>query len=291
VFDTCVYGNDGVDLHVDLYRPAEEQNLRTAVLVLHGGGWRAGERSAVGPRCELLRGLGFTALAVEYRLIGEEVAWPTPLADVKRAIRWVRSEATELGVDPDRIVLQGHSAGAQLAILAAGTASEGDAAVAAVIAHYCTAGFDPSGAAVPMSVPPTLEESKRMLAAIYRPDGTVPAWMLFDHEASAEEIAAASPLTYMTAAHPPTFFLHGDSDTAVSVEASIRLHRALREAGVATDLHLYAGQQHEFDLAPTLAAATAVEIGAFIRRMLFDRDRIADETLRFNQLAALAAST
>ena len=70
-----------------------------------------------------LVGHGFTAVAVEYRLTGE-APWPAQLHDVKRAIRHVRANANALGVDPDRIVLQGHSAGAHLALLAAGTADD-----------------------------------------------------------------------------------------------------------------------------------------------------------------------
>jgi acetyl esterase/lipase len=106
-----VFGRGGErELRLDLFTPDPEKSLRTAVLQLHFGGWRIGNRKMLRSRSEKLSQLGFTCCAVEYRLVPES-PWPAQLHDVKAAIRWVRAHAEELGVEHDRIVLQGYSAG------------------------------------------------------------------------------------------------------------------------------------------------------------------------------------
>ena len=141
------YGTgNGRELHLDIYRPDESKSLRTAVLMFHGGGWRRGDRKTLAPHAKLLQAEGFTTIPAEYRLLGES-PWPSAVHDVKGAIRWVRANAAELGVEPDRIVLESFSAGAHLSLIAAGTTGvaefegEGgnpgaDASVAAVAAFY-----------------------------------------------------------------------------------------------------------------------------------------------------------
>src|SRR6476659_9973912 len=78
---------------------AEGDDQRTAVLVLHGGGWRMGGPEMLHPRCRALSRRGFTAIAVEYRLLGE-APWPAALDDVRAAVRWARTHAGDLGVEP-----------------------------------------------------------------------------------------------------------------------------------------------------------------------------------------------
>jgi len=88
--------------------------------VLHGGGWSRGSKDMLAPHATALAEQGFVAIASEYRLTGE-ARFPAQIHDTKRAIRWVRSQAGELGFDPDKLCLEGHSAGAHLALLAAAT--------------------------------------------------------------------------------------------------------------------------------------------------------------------------
>ena len=118
--ETFVYANrNGVDLLVDVYRPAGK--AKAAVLLLHGGAWRRGSRESVAPSARALAGHGFVALAVQYRLLGQS-PWPAQIQDVNSAIRWARRNAANLGVDTDKIVVEGLSAGGHLALLAAGAA-------------------------------------------------------------------------------------------------------------------------------------------------------------------------
>ena len=150
------------------------------MLQFHGGGWRGGSRAGVHSRCWELAGHGFTTVAVEYRRL-PEAPWPAALADVHAAMRWAAGHAAELGADPARLVLQGYSAGAHLALLAVTAAQrEGQPPVAAVVAAYPPTDFHPTGP----------EEVGRRPAEAGE---TLPGWLLFDRATTEDEVRAVSP--------------------------------------------------------------------------------------------------
>src|SRR5438309_7052826 len=103
----------GRDLRCDVYSPTGGGD-HPAILLLHGGAWRAGTRSMVEAFGRRLAEAGFVAVASEYRLT-PEAAWPAQIHDVKAAIRWMRASAGDLGIDPARLAILGRSAGGHLA--------------------------------------------------------------------------------------------------------------------------------------------------------------------------------
>ena len=109
----------GMELKLDIFRP-EGTSKRTAIVFVHGGGWRQGSREMMWPNARAMAAHGFTGVAAQYRLT-PQAPWPAQIEDVKAAIRWTRANAARLDVDPGRIVLWGSSAGAHLVLLAAGT--------------------------------------------------------------------------------------------------------------------------------------------------------------------------
>jgi arylformamidase len=100
---------------LDVYRPAAGKNLPVVVWV-HGGGWRAGDKTevAVKPAAFVHKGLVF--ISVNYRFV-TEVPMETVVRDVAKSVRFAHEHAAQYGGDPNRIFLMGHSAGAQLAAL------------------------------------------------------------------------------------------------------------------------------------------------------------------------------
>ena len=249
----------GRPLLADVYRPPEPLEtypLRTgpAILVIHGGGWWMGDRTQLRFYGITLAQRGYLCVACEYRLTGE-AAWPAQIHDVKTTLRWMRSNAQALAIDPDRIATWGHSAGGHLALLAAGTpnleAFEGDGGhagagtdVAAAVAYYGPAELWRSS------------EGWSSLDALLGADG------------SAEDAWAASPLRYAGESFPPTALLHGTADATVPVEQSERMHQALRRNGVPSELHLYAGQPHAFDMSRDFGPQTAGAGALFLDRYL-----------------------
>lgn len=97
------------------------------VILFHGGGWKRGNRDQFRDLCHYLASRGLVAATANYRFadrdgLNNRNANPSPkricITDAKSAIRWFKQNASELGIDPDRIIGGGGSAGAHIALLA-----------------------------------------------------------------------------------------------------------------------------------------------------------------------------
>lgn len=110
----AVVGGDTLRLH-HFAAPRGDSARRPAVLLLHGGGWSAGEPSWVYPAAAAFAAGGFEAFAVQYRLSDSTTTPLEAIADVCAALRWTRVHADSLGVDASRVALYGVSAGGHLA--------------------------------------------------------------------------------------------------------------------------------------------------------------------------------
>jgi acetyl esterase/lipase len=268
-FETAVYSRPGqVELGLDVFRPPAA-GRGAAVLVFHGGGWRVGSREFVHARTAALAAQGFTAIAVQYRLL-DVAPWPAPLADAAAALAWVRDNAARLEIDPAKVAVQGHSAGGHIALLS-GTFSK-EERPAAVIAYYPAIGFYPAPPPAGPAGPPSFAVDEL---------GRVPGWMLFPPHATQADLDAASPIAQVNPGFPPTALLHGTADSAIPFRASVNLHRRLTELGVPSDLHLYAGRNHEFDMAPSICATAVAAVASFLDRMVTEPDRNDEEIRRY----------
>ncbi len=247
----------GRQLALDITHPAAANGI--AVVLLHGGAWQFGQRADMAGYATALAGHGFLAVAAEYRLLGE-AAWPAQRDDVLAVVDWLAAAAPSLGIRPDRIVLEGFSAGGHLALLAA-------AARPSVI-----------GGVVAFFAPPSV-----------RPDpaarGPTPGEMLLGPAPSAAAIAEASPIDQIGAGFPPCFLLAGADDTLVPPEAALAMFHRLRQHGVAADLHIYAGHTHEFCRLPSMLAPVQAEVAQFLQRQVVDPEAARQENLALNMFA------
>jgi acetyl esterase/lipase len=100
---------------LDIYAPAGAKNL-PVVFWIHGGGWQTGDKSQVQMKPQFFMEKGFVFVSTNYRLL-PEVDMKTIIADVALAIHWVHDHIAEYGGDPKRLLVMGHSAGAQLAAI------------------------------------------------------------------------------------------------------------------------------------------------------------------------------
>lgn len=100
---------------LDVYAPAEGKD-HPVVLWIHGGGWRAGNKTAVQKKPEAFVEKGFVFVSTNYRFV-PNVTVQEMTGDIAKAIRWTHDHAKEYGGDPDTIFVMGHSAGAHLAAL------------------------------------------------------------------------------------------------------------------------------------------------------------------------------
>ncbi len=251
-----VFGTGGGrELRCDIYEPPASVKNGIGVLLIHGGGWSSGDRSQLKGYGVLLGRRGYTCIASEYRLTGEAL-WPAQIEDVKCAVRYVRANAAELGIDPDRLVISGNSAGGHLSLMAGGAISEASfegsggndgvsSAVSAVISFYPPTGLD------------------------RRSWGGLPA--LFGKGADEQTLKGASPLSYATETFPPTLLIQGNKDDVVPAAESTRMYEALDAAGVPVELHMFANQPHGFDADPKLGRHCADIMLSFMDRFVLNR--------------------
>jgi acetyl esterase/lipase len=100
---------------LDLCVPQDPATARPGILIIHGGGWVGGDKGFFDQFCSSLAVHGFVAATINYRL-APKYTWPAQLVDAQLAVRWLRSQANQLMLDPTRICGYGRSAGGQLAV-------------------------------------------------------------------------------------------------------------------------------------------------------------------------------
>ena len=110
------YVENGHERHVlDVYSPAEAKSL-PVVFWIHGGGWQGGDKSDVQIKPRIFNEQGFVFVSTNYRLL-PHVDMTTLIQDVAKALGWTHKNIAAHGGDPQRILVMGHSAGAQLAAI------------------------------------------------------------------------------------------------------------------------------------------------------------------------------
>lgn len=247
----------GRDLHLDAFYPEKESRgqLRPAVLLIHGGGWRSGDRSQHSPMAQRLAEAGYVAVTAEYRL-STEAQYPAAVHDLKAAIRWLRANARPYGIDTNRIATLGFSAGGQLAALLGATgnvpALEGagchqghSSAVQAVVDIDGLLAFDhpESGEG---------DDSKATSAATYWFGGSKSQTLALWHEASA--------LTYADRQTAPILVINSSVDRMHAGRDDML--KQLTARGIYSEVHTFPEAPHVFPLfhpwfEPTMAYTIA----------------------------------
>ena len=227
----------GRELRCDVFRPAGQTGPQPGVLFVHGGSWHSGGPSMMRGYGILMARNGYPCVASEYRL-SDEAKWPAQLDDVLAAVSWMRDEAGDLGVDPDRLVLWGLSAGSHMTLMAAAQLAGEASPIAASINYYPITSLEPA-------LGTAWEHAQRL-----------------PEDPATADWAAMSPLTHAGAGFPPTLLLHGSADAMVALDQSLRLYEKLTRAGVPTYLTAFADQPHGFDLKREFALHS-VEVARF----------------------------
>jgi len=230
-----------------------------AVVVCPGGGYAMRAEHEGEPIALWLNSLGISAFVLRYRV--SPYRHPSPLHDVQRAIRTVRSRAREWGFDRGRIGVLGFSAGGHLAATAATLYDRGlgDAAGDAVDRESSR----PDAAILCYPVitlaEPHVHEGSRSLLLGEAPDATL--------------LERLSPEKQVTADTPPVFLWHTSDDDVVPVENSLLFAAALSRAGVPFDLHVYERGRHGLGLADEDAhvASWKAVCALWLRRQGFGR--------------------
>jgi acetyl esterase/lipase len=202
--------------------PGPPDEARSCIVFFHGGGWRRAATRQFAPFATELAYRGIVAMCAEYRLLadGEDVPREA-VADARSALRWVRANARELGIDPDRLAAAGGSSGAHLALMTALGQGELD---------------DPSD---DLAVDPGPDALILLNAPLDFDD--------YVADVSIDERHRYSPHHLLTAALPPTIVMHGTEDPVIPYRQVTRFKAHADELGV-TGLHIvpFLGRTHGF---------------------------------------------
>lgn len=225
----------GVDLKLDISRPSEGDGPFPALLCIHGGAWRAGNKDQMrGVMSEFAR-RGYVTVSPQYRFC-PKATFPAQVHDVKAAVRWLKEHAKDHHIDPDRIGAIGFSAGAHLAMMLGVTGPadglEGESAPGApdtkirAVVNY----FGPTD-----------------LAASDIPEVSLPLVRDFlggTAKEKPETAAQASPLTFVTKDDAPVLTFQGTKDPLVPYTQATKLTDKLTAAGVPGRVELLLGAGH-----------------------------------------------
>lgn len=241
-----VYGMySGLALLMDVHYPEKANGY--GVVFVAGSGWRAPpEYGATGlkdtedqrsPWGRTLLQAGYTVFAINHRA-APRFQYPAALEDVQRAVRFVRHNARQFRIDPDRLGGVGGSSGAHLVSLVALLGAPGIAEDPDPVNRQAAT----LQAVVLRAAPSDLKQLTTRVGAMAagsfmgRPFSNTP-----DVESA---YAAASPVSHVSASSPPVLLIHGDADDTVPFQQSVAMEAALRTAGVPVKLVRLEGGEH-----------------------------------------------
>ncbi|HEX2995212.1 MAG TPA: alpha/beta hydrolase [Anaerolineales bacterium] len=244
---------DDLPQTLDVYFP-QAGGPWPAVVYIHGGGWRYGDKSEAAGMAAGMTAQGYLVASINYRLYPTG-KFPDMIEDAKCAIRFLRHNAGAYNLDPGRIAAVGVSAGGHLAALLGTT----DESAGWDVGEY----LDQSSrvqAVVTMSAPLDLKREFPTADTTFREVG------------AGQDLAAASPITYVSAGDPPFLLIQGDRDELVPAEQGQLMYDRLTQANVPVQLVIVRNGRHSLTAPDGSATPTLGEISQtmldFLRRKL-----------------------
>ena len=250
---------DGVSLQLDLYLPAEQAESVPCIVFVHGGGWKNGDKKSAAKIAAWIVDEGFAVASINYRLT-DVAPWPAQIDDCYSAVRWVRKNAKQYGIDAERVGAWGTSAGGHLAALMGTRKYPGKETVSSQVQAVCD-WFGPSEL---LTMPPNNVGNGRTKEDVAKSNGakllgaTVRDVPLKAKDASAIDNVSSDDAGFL--------IMHGDQDPNVPISQSTNLHARLVRSGVASQLAIVKGAGHGGKLFNSLENRSL--IAAFFRRQL-----------------------
>ena len=254
-----VYGQGGGrDLVMDLFLPKDGTPPYSAIIFIHGGGWKNGNKEMYRKHSYYFAGKGMVAASINYRLSGE-AKFPAAVEDSKCAVRWMQANSVKYNVNPDKIVIAGGSAGGHLVGLVGTTEGRKE--------------FEGSGGYTEFSSKPNLvisffgvfnftrladrnkyNNSARLVAEFL--GGT--------YDEIPDIYKLASPVSHVDSTDPPFLLFHSTGDKVVPYEQSVEFKKVLEKAGVPVEMSITVGNKHGYVHSSPHYEATLAQMEYFI---------------------------
>jgi len=222
-----------ISLQMDIYRPEPTKKPSAAVVVIHGGAWMGGQRQDVAALSKKISEKGMLAATVSYRLAPKSV-WPAMLDDVQTAVRYLRANAKQYNIDPNRIGAAGASAGGHLALML-GVRDTRDKATPfyPTVSSRVSAVFDIFGPTDFSDFPKDFDGMFALVLGKPRKDAD-------------SEIRDASPISFVDKHSAPVFIYQGMTDPLVNFKQSKKLEDRYRKLGLKVEAVYLEGIGHEY---------------------------------------------
>jgi arylsulfatase A len=227
-------------LEMDIYRPKEAWGKLPAIVCIHGGGWRKGSKVNHRKVAQALATQGFVTASISYRLSGES-QFPAQIQDCKAAVRFLRANAMEYGIDSENIGAIGHSAGGHLAALLATSARVPELEGEGGNSEFSSA----IQAVVPMGGQTDFLSQRTRDISSAKDRGEI--WRQFlggSLEDNPETYRLASPLVHLDKTDPPCWLITGEKDDP-STRAN-ELRQKMKEFGIPAGLTVIHDAPHPF---------------------------------------------
>ena len=249
---------------VRIYSPPATAEAKPCIYWIHGGGYIFGSIDTSDARCvQMAELLDCVVVSVEYRLAPEH-PYPAPLEDCYAGLKWTVEHARDLGIDAQRIVVVGQSAGGGLAAgLALLVRDRGELPLAYQLLIY------------PMIDDRNITTSSRLVTKVWTREANLLGWRCYlGHEPGIDGVSpyAAAARAEDLRGLAPAFIGVGTLD--VFRDENIEYARRLLDAGVSTELHVYPGAPHGFEgVAPQAAVSQQFtrDIVDALRRAMYPR--------------------
>lgn len=215
---------DGIDLKLHVFYPKNKKanSHKTAIVSFFGGGWMGGNPKQFYQQSSYYASRGMLAFSAEYRVIRKHKISPIEcVKDAKSAIRWVRENAKKLGVDPNKIIASGGSAGGHIA------------ACTGIIEGYEEEGENLNMSSIPNAMVlfnPVMDTTKEGYGA----------------EKLKGRVLVISPNHHIKNGIVPTLIFHGNADTTVPFQNAVTFNKLMNEAGNKCKLVVAKGENHGF---------------------------------------------
>lgn len=222
-------------LRLDLYLPPDTGTVHPMVMYIHGGGWQSGHSRQSGAfenwpaTLAMIASRGYVVSSINYRLGGEE-PFPAAIQDVKTALRWLRAHASEYGIDKDKFLVWGASAGGHLAALA-GTSCG-------------VTGLEPA------DLPEELAAESDCVQA------TIGWYGIYDLTGMGErggpggyfagQLKEASPASYVDESDGAFLLIHGSEDPVINYQQAIDFNDLLKSHELHSSVHILPGVAHSY---------------------------------------------
>lgn len=244
------------ELHLDLFLPAPSARPAQAIVLVHGGGWRSGNKSNFYAMAHRLSQRGYAVVLPEFRL-APEAGFPAGLLDINEALAFVRDHAAEFGIDPARIAIGGESTGGHMAALLAYTGG--------------TSHFSPDGQPAPrvnalIDIDGVLDLTSPLALSFENRDGessVAARWLGGAMERVPARWQEANPAAYLDAQSPPTLILSGEETRFTAGRDTIS--RRLAEQGIPVRHVHFARLPHTFWLFDPYLDQVVEVIDRFLR--------------------------